>query len=381
MCFGKKKPTQYKFKFFQNNDKSSHIDPDRKKLDYHEFEVFKDPDFMDQMTADFFYEEHRFIPYGCFKLFSDTEENPYGDKIKNIFIIFKKSDLFDKKLTEDEENELSQINITFKPFKLFMHAFWEKIGIDLLESEFRVDHLLDELKTRKELGCSRKYIRHTLIYYPYLFNYHELDIFIIMNNIWNEYCLTEGKTSIDRDHFSLWLYRMNSIIFDLFEFPYLEEDEYRWEKRYLFIRELIKDENSKKYEYYCEKNWNEILKKRFTKEMSTNVRIMDAKELLNEFFEQIKPISALERFLISFYESFGNKLYEDNLLIKCSSCGEFIKYKKGKKYCSILVEGKDCGKKARNKRYYEKTGKKRLEKYRESTRALRKFYKEKGIKK
>ena len=62
-------------------------------------------------------------------------------------------------------------------------------------------------------------------------------------------------------------------------------------------------------------------------------------------------------------------------------CGAFIPFIKNKKYCSLLNEGRDCGKKARNQKYYSTRGKSRLPIYRRKTRALRKYYKEKGIKK
>ena len=135
------------------------------------------------------------------------------------------------------------------------------------------------------------------------------------------------------------------------------------------------------HEYYLQKHWNKVLKSRFTKEIATETRILDAKDLLNDFFKQINPISALEKLLIDFYISFSEKLIKDNLLIKCGFCGDFIMFKKGKKYCSLSTENKDCGKKARIKRYYEKAGKNNLDLYRKRTKDLRQFYKKRGIKK
>ena len=374
MAYKRKKGDKFKLiqeDFLQDQNDIEIFPKRRKKPNYDRFELFQDHDFEGgQVDADMFYKEHKFVPYGFFVFYSNMEKNPNKEKVKNIFIRILKSDIYDKKFTENDKNKKREININFKPIELFSRSFRKKIGLDFeVDNDFRLEIYLKRLKGRKIYD-----------YVHYIFNFYS-SIFKLFKNIWNEYCLTEGKTSIDRESFCLWLYRLNSIIFDLFEFPYLKEDEYHWQLRYLFIRELIKDENSKKYECYYENNWNRMLRERLTKEMATDIRIMDAKVLLNEFFKQIKPISALDRFLISFYESFSNKLRKNNLLIKCAFCNEYIKYKKGKKYCSILIEGKDCGKKARNKRYYERRGKERLKIYRESTRELREFYREKGIKK
>lgn len=335
------------------------------KHNYHTFELFQDKDFPEQMYADQFYEDHKILPFGYLIFYTEKDQNANKKKVKNILIKFEKSSLYDKELTEEEIQKLEQINRTFKPFELFSNALWKKIGISSSYEKFPAEKYITDLKSRKEF------------FWPYLYDFNN-DIF---ENIWNEYCLIEGRISIDKDSFCLWLYRLNSIIFDLYEFPYLNEDNYNWQWRYLFIRELIKDEHSNEFEYYNKDNWNKILKERFTRKMATDTRIMDTKDLLNEFFMRIKPINALERFLISFYESFGNELCEDKLLIKCNFCGEYIKYKKGKKYCSLLADEKDCAKKARNRRYYERRGKKRLAKYRKNTRELRDFYRSRGIKK
>ena len=369
MAYKRKKGDKFKLiqeDFLQDQNDIEIFPKRRKKPNYDRFELFQDHDFEEgQVDADMFYREHKFVPYGFFVFYSNMEKNPNKEKVKNIFIRILKSDIYDKNYTENDQNEIRDINKNFKLYELFTHGFWKRIGIDRLFNKFHIERHLNKLKDRKEWGLK------------YVFDF----IDDLMRNIWNGYCLIEGKTTIERESFLLWLYRLNSIVYDLYQFPYLKANEYQWQLRYLFIRKLIKDKDTKIYEYYCEDNWNRISRQKFSKEIATDTRIMDAKNLLNEFYKQIKPISALERFLISFYESFSNKLRKDNLLIKCAFCNECIKYKKGKKYCSISIEGKDCGKKARNKRYYERRGKERLKIYRESTRELREFYREKGIKK
>jgi hypothetical protein len=83
----------------------------------------------------------------------------------------------------------------------------------------------------------------------------------------------------------------------------------------------------------------------------------------------------------SFFDSFTDDLIKSKKISQCQSCFDYFIYRKDKKFCSLLNEGKDCGKQARNKRYYGKRGKKRLPIYRKATRDLRAYYKEKGIKK
>ena len=83
----------------------------------------------------------------------------------------------------------------------------------------------------------------------------------------------------------------------------------------------------------------------------------------------------------SFVNSFTKDLSYRLLISQCQFCGDFFPYKVGKKYCSFIREGKDCGKSARNRKYYLTRGIKRLSRYRKITRNLRSFYKEKGIRK
>lgn len=339
----------------------------REKLDYKNFELFQDHNFESgQYDADEFYKKHKFIPLGYFIFYSDNEENLNNQKIKNILIGIPKDSIYEGKFSTKDKNFLREINQNFKYHQLFTRSFWNKLKIDIMFNEFPMERHFTSLKDRREWGS-----------FSYVFDF----INQYLENIWNEYCLIEGKTTIDRESFILWLYRLNAIINDLYEFPFLETNKNQWQIRYNFIKSLLDDKTTEKYEYYCDENWGKLLDLKFTREMATQARILDAKNLLNVFYKEIKPISALEIFLICFYNGFGNELCKDKILARCHFCNDYIKYKKGKKYCSLLIEGKDCGKKARNKRYYEKIGKKNLEKYRKSTKELREFYREKGIKK
>lgn len=345
---------------------SNTLFPKRKPLPYEKIELFQNDYFKDgQIDADIFYQEQKYVPYAIFVFYLPTDYNPNNEKIKRIYIRTLKSDIYKNKSTEKDDKKKREINTKFRLYELFTPRYWNTIGIDMLFAEFLPERHFNNLRSREEYGLRE------------VFDFS----WELLENIWNDYCLKEGKTSIERKTFSLWLYRLNSLVYDLYRYPLINADEHQWQFRYLFIRKLLKSKMSHYYEYYLEDNWNKILNDIFTKEMATEVRILDAKDLLNDFFKQMNPISALERLIIDFYLSFAEKLIKDNKLIKCKFCNEFIAFKKGKKYCSLLTENKDCGKKARNKRYYEKRGKERLDIYREKTRALREFYKEKGIKK
>ena len=126
--------------------------------------------------------------------------------------------------------------------------------------------------------------------------------------------------------------------------------------------------------------WAIALKdKKFNQANAYHNRLEDARKLLNDFFSQVKIESALEDFLKDCYDGFAEELHKKGLLTRCGYCGAFISFINNKKYCSLLNEGRDCGKKARNQKYYSTRGKSRLTIYRRKTRALRKYYKEKGI--
>jgi len=356
---------------FIPKDNKKHPVPKRRIINYKKVELFQDHDFENgQIDADFFYKEHKYLPYALFVFYSKNDHNPNNEKMKNIFIRTLKSSTYDGKYTKIDAEKKYKINTSFRLFELFTPTYWRIIGTDILFDEFLIERHWNNLRRRKEYESIKVYD----------FEVYDFDS-ELLTNIWNEYCLMEGKTSIGREDFLLWLYRLNSIVYDLYRYPLINSNEHQWQLRYLFLRELLKSKMSHYREYYLEENWNKILNDRFTKEVATEVRILDAKDLLNVFFKQINPISALERLIIDFYLSFAEKLIKDNKLIKCKFCNEFISFKKGKKYCSLLKENKDCGKKARNKQYYERRGKENLGLYKEKTRKLRQFYKDRGIKK
>ena len=90
---------------------------------------------------------------------------------------------------------------------------------------------------------------------------------------------------------------------------------------------------------------------------------------------------AMRNYALAVLNSVFEQAFADKELMKCSFCERFLDYQKGKRYCSLKFEKRDCAKKARNKRYYAQTGRQRLDSYRIATKELRAFYKEKNIKK
>lgn len=116
-------------------------------------------------------------------------------------------------------------------------------------------------------------------------------------------------------------------------------------------------------------------------EQKSAMEYRECKKLNQVMSELPKEIDITTDILNSFFESLTKDLLKNRAVCRCQFCKNFFIYKKHKKYCSLLSEGKDCGKQVRNRRYYMTKGKKRLPKYRKATRELRAFYREKGIKK
>ena len=316
-------------------------------------ELFQDGDFADQADADEAYDTTEIMPY-IFYILSDAEYKTHKNhKIKKIIIKFC-----------DNDNKV--FKLPHRAFDLFRNQFWVEIDhADPLSPD--IDYYkceLAQLKSRKE----------------------EDRVFDIYNeqvpsdNIWNEYCKIEGRITISRDDFSRWLYRLNCLVFDLLDHPYLIEKH--WQIRLKLIQRFVQTKYSREYEYFDVDRWAVALKdKKFNQAKAYQNRLEDARKLLNNFFSQVKIESALEDFLKDCYDGFAEELHNKGLLTRCGCCGAFIPFIKNKKYCSLLNEGRDCGKKARNQKYYSTRGKSRLPMYRRKTRALRKYYKEKGIKK
>ncbi len=86
-----------------------------------------------------------------------------------------------------------------------------------------------------------------------------------------------------------------------------------------------------------------------------------------------------------FYSSFFNDLVADlnakEKIWQCLACGNIYKYKKGRKYCSLTGEGKNCSRKYYSKSYYKKNQWKIRPKAKVAMRETRALYKDKGVEK
>lgn len=208
------------------------------------------------------------------------------------------------------------------------------------------------------------------------------DFGILFDDIW-QICVTkEGMASMSREAFNKYICVLRIFMENTVVFPIKEISNYELWTKYVhnYLEETVYDfldmtEESEK----ILKGW-QVAENTSPWKMQ-DIFFADVKTIFNKFCEKIKPVDGLKIFLNKIYQSYGDELARQNLFIRCAYCGRLADYSKGKKFCSLLSEGRDCGKSARNKRYYATTGQKRLPKYRKSTKELRAFYKEKGVKK
>lgn len=119
--------------------------------------------------------------------------------------------------------------------------------------------------------------------------------------------------------------------------------------------------------------WEWIGKKKITKKYLKYLNVVKSK-----FGDRNYPFT---NFCYKFLDELIEDLITQKQISQCQFCGDYFRYLKGKKYCSLQSERKNCGKKARNKRFYEKHKKEILPKAQKTTTELREFYKKMGIKK
>ena len=203
----------------------------------------------------------------------------------------------------------------------------------------------------------------------------------IFSAIWKSYCQIEAHATINHITFTEILFALGFLAEDTLIKPINKLDELALQEKILWINSSLHPEDCGGMGLSPER-WDKGIPK--NKEKIYDLRLLDAKDYLNTFFNKYNYLTmknALELFLIKLFSDFGEDLVKNNKLTKCANCGEYFKYLKNKKYCSFHTEGKDCGKKARNKRYYLSLGAKGHQKILKRTKELRAVYKAKGIKK
>lgn len=106
---------------------------------------------------------------------------------------------------------------------------------------------------------------------------------------------------------------------------------------------------------------------------------------LNKFNQSVpKRTDPLTDFCYRFFDDLTDDLIAHRQVVKCQRCGDFFRYNPRvahKKFCSFKSEGKDCGKKTRYRRWYEKNKDEVRRKQREEMRDTRARYPELGRKK
>lgn len=75
-----------------------------------------------------------------------------------------------------------------------------------------------------------------------------------------------------------------------------------------------------------------------------------------------------------------DELIGKKILSRCQHCKSTMKYRLYKKYCTTAYENRDCGKKARDKKYYQKYKDEIKIKAKKTAKERREFYKQHGMK-
>lgn len=119
--------------------------------------------------------------------------------------------------------------------------------------------------------------------------------------------------------------------------------------------------------------------------ISGNVDYRDIKDNelahLNECMFLLYPFAkrfpnAINRVAVEYLMYCMEELVDKQVASYCSFCARIIRYKKGKKHCSMRIEGRDCGKSARNRRHYAKNRDTILPRMREGMRLHRNLLKQ-----
>ena len=141
------------------------------------------------------------------------------------------------------------------------------------------------------------------------------------------------------------------------------------------------------YDYLAKRKYNRVLEStgrlghEWIKINTISKRYLKRLNRLNEIIgDRTDPLTD---FCWKFFDDLIDDLTTQKQIGKCQLCGDFFEHLRvrEKKFCSLKSEGKNCGKSARNKRYYEKHKDEILPKARKSTKELRAFYKKMGVKK
>lgn len=151
-------------------------------------------------------------------------------------------------------------------------------------------------------------------------------------------------------------------------FPFLVErfSDYTAKEGITFAEYFINSVHKTLYDFFDYRcisryKYNEIL----TTIGNLGYEWINKKETETQFFQNLNNFrikyepdpDPLIRFCYGFFEDLVDEIVTDKDIKRCQFCGDFFPIdskRKNKIYCSLEFEGKDCGKKARDKKYYMK---------------------------
>lgn len=215
-------------------------------------------------------------------------------------------------------------------------------------------YLKDSIEKKKDIillsmGISLNRVGHhktrSLIPYPY-----PKKTYTLLSNNWAE------KSKVSEDEIIAWFNDLYEILYWNFNYGFTPKNEYF---------NILRTIGNVAYEWLKKKN----VSKKYLQNLN---------EIIKKISDRTYP---LYDFCYKFFDDLMDELINMQKIGKCEFCGNVFKYVKGKKYCSLLSEGKDCGKKARNKRFYTKHKDTILPKAKIDTQKYRKLLKEKNVKK
>jgi hypothetical protein len=243
---------------------------------------------------------------------------------------------------------------------------------ELLTERFWNTHVFLDSKSKDKEAWERS-----------LFEVDELLAYLLFGEIWS-FCLTRQASAPFRQGKYVWaLSEMSDLVRHLLqlEINRLTDQQLKEYKQY-FVSTICPPHRDCTKPSNLPRRWQGIWsfdRKQFHQELLAGGA--DTLNQLNAFFKE-SPADALTDFLRAFFDSITGELSARKLLTPCGDCGSFLVLlgRPTKRFCSPQSEGRNCGKRARNKAFYAAHPELK-EVQRKKVKLLRDFYKGFGIKK
>jgi len=116
-------------------------------------------------------------------------------------------------------------------------------------------------------------------------------------------------------------------------------------------------------------------------EVNKTIKYNEQKQLSQLCEDLPKDRDMTSDILQPIFDSLVEDLLQNKVILQCQLCGDFCKYYRNKKFCSLKSESKDCGRSARNARDYQAHKPERQAKATEYQRKYRALMKKLGVKK